>query len=173
MWAKIITIKRTKDLNYFSLCALNLFNTRDSQFELNYWNKITFPQHSNFLKCTFSIRNIVMWHLQLVFQTYFCQQRAKAPLILYNVFLDILFEFSRYQLSFPTQVLFLMQVLALRQQNTVNTCFCVGDAKLYYYRHYALTWHQGRTPTLVRKWIWKQKKKVNLQIAYDMRAHHY
>ncbi len=39
MWAKIITIKRTKDLNYFSLCALNLFNTRVSQFELNYWNK--------------------------------------------------------------------------------------------------------------------------------------
>ncbi len=41
MWAKIITIKRTKDLNYFSLCALNLFNTRDLQFELNYWiNKL-------------------------------------------------------------------------------------------------------------------------------------
>ncbi len=38
MWAKIISIKRTKDLNYFSLCALNLFNTRISQFELNYWN---------------------------------------------------------------------------------------------------------------------------------------
>ncbi len=32
----IITIKRTKDLNYFSLCALHLFNTRVSQFELNY-----------------------------------------------------------------------------------------------------------------------------------------
>ncbi len=27
MWAKIITIKKNKDLNYFSLCALNLFNT--------------------------------------------------------------------------------------------------------------------------------------------------
>ncbi len=39
MWAKIITIKRTKDLNYFSLCAFNLFNT---QFELNYWNKWLF-----------------------------------------------------------------------------------------------------------------------------------
>ncbi len=32
MCAKII-IKRTKDLNYFSLCALNLFNTRVSQFD--------------------------------------------------------------------------------------------------------------------------------------------
>ncbi len=42
MWAKIITIKRTKDLNYFSLCALNLFNTRVSQFDLNYWNKWAF-----------------------------------------------------------------------------------------------------------------------------------
>ncbi len=52
MWAKIITIKRTKDLNYFSLCALNLFNTQVSQFELNYWNKWTFPRHSNLLRCT-------------------------------------------------------------------------------------------------------------------------
>ncbi len=51
-WAKIITIKRTKDLNYFSLCAFNLFNTWVSQFELNYWNKWTFPQHSNLLRCT-------------------------------------------------------------------------------------------------------------------------
>ncbi len=46
MWAKILTIKITKDLNYFSLCALNLFNTWVSQFELNYWNKWTFPRHS-------------------------------------------------------------------------------------------------------------------------------
>ncbi len=52
MWAKIITIKITKDLNYFSLCAFNLLNTRISQFELNYWNKYTFPQHSNLLKCS-------------------------------------------------------------------------------------------------------------------------
>ncbi len=52
MWAKIITIKRTKDLNYFSLCALHLFNTQVSQFELNYWNKWTFPRHSNLLRCT-------------------------------------------------------------------------------------------------------------------------
>ncbi len=52
MWAKIITIKRTKDLNYFSLCALNLFKFRVSQFELNYWNKWTFPWHSNLLRCT-------------------------------------------------------------------------------------------------------------------------
>ncbi len=52
MWAKIITIKRTKDLNYFSLFAFNLFNTRVSQFELNYWNKWTFPRHSNLLRCT-------------------------------------------------------------------------------------------------------------------------
>ncbi len=27
MWDKIITIKRTKCLNYFSLCGLDLFNT--------------------------------------------------------------------------------------------------------------------------------------------------
>ncbi len=52
MWAKIITINRTKDLNYFSLCAFNLFNTRVSQFEFNYWIKWTFPRHSNLLTCT-------------------------------------------------------------------------------------------------------------------------
>ncbi len=51
-WIEIITIKRTKDLNYFSLCALNLFNTRVSQFKLIYWNKWTFPQHSNLLRFT-------------------------------------------------------------------------------------------------------------------------
>ncbi len=45
MWAKIVTIKRTKDLNYFSLCALNVFNTQVSKFELNYWNKWTFHDH--------------------------------------------------------------------------------------------------------------------------------
>ncbi len=54
MWAEIIRIKRTKDLNYFSLCALNLFNTRVSQFEMNYWNKWTFPRHSYLLRCTCS-----------------------------------------------------------------------------------------------------------------------
>ncbi len=52
MWAKIFTIKRTKDLNYFSLCALNLFNTQVSQFDFNYWNKLTLPWHFNLLKCT-------------------------------------------------------------------------------------------------------------------------
>ncbi len=40
------------NLGYFSLCALNLFNTQVSQFELNYWNKLTFPWHSNLLRCT-------------------------------------------------------------------------------------------------------------------------
>ncbi len=34
-WGKIITIKITKDLNYFYLCALNLFNTQVSQFRIN------------------------------------------------------------------------------------------------------------------------------------------
>ncbi len=57
MWA-LITIKRTKDLNYFSLCALNLFNTQVSQFELNYCNKWTFPQNSNLLRCTCINKNV-------------------------------------------------------------------------------------------------------------------
>ncbi len=38
---KIITIKRTKDLNYFSLCALNLFNTEINELFHNiliYWD---------------------------------------------------------------------------------------------------------------------------------------
>ncbi len=68
MWTKIITIKRTKDLNCFSLCALNLFNTWVSQFELNYWNKWTFPRHSNLLRSTciymhscYVNRNLYFW----------------------------------------------------------------------------------------------------------------
>ncbi len=60
MWVKIITIKRTKDLNYFSLCALNLFNTQVSQFELSYWNKLTCPQHSNLLRCTCHVLTAVL-----------------------------------------------------------------------------------------------------------------
>ncbi len=52
MWAKIITIKRTKDLNYFNMCAFNLFNTQVSQFEFHYWNKLTFSRHSILLRCT-------------------------------------------------------------------------------------------------------------------------
>ncbi len=50
MWAKIITIKRTKDLNYFSLCAFNLFNTQVSQFELNYWKKNNFSTIFKFIE---------------------------------------------------------------------------------------------------------------------------
>ncbi len=49
--------------NYFSLCALNLFNTRVSQFELNYWNKWTFPQYSNLLRCTLNILLIIIWYM--------------------------------------------------------------------------------------------------------------
>ncbi len=37
MWAKIITIKSNKVLNYFSLCALDLFNTQVSL----HWSWIT------------------------------------------------------------------------------------------------------------------------------------
>ncbi len=48
----ILLTKLTKDLNYLSLCALNLFNTQVSHFELNYWNKSTFPRHCNLLRCT-------------------------------------------------------------------------------------------------------------------------
>ncbi len=66
MWAKIITIKRTKDFNYFSLCALNLFNTQVSQFELNYWNKWTFPRHSNLLRSTYNIYTYVCVYIYLL-----------------------------------------------------------------------------------------------------------
>ncbi len=66
--AKIITIIRTKDLNYFSLCAFNLFNTRVSQFELKYWNKLTFPRHSNLLiyTCTICHSFQLGWTLPVV-----------------------------------------------------------------------------------------------------------
>ncbi len=67
MGAKIITIKRTKDLNYFSLCALNLFNTRVTQFELNYWNKWTFPRHSNLLKCTCIQQSVIVEIISMIY----------------------------------------------------------------------------------------------------------
>ncbi len=49
--------------NYFSLCALNVFNTQVSLFELNYWNKWTFPRHSNLSRCTCIcvLFNVYMW----------------------------------------------------------------------------------------------------------------
>ncbi len=62
MWDKIVTIKRTNDLNYFSLCAFNLFNTQVSQFELNYWNKLTFPWHSSLLRCTCRCMLRCLWY---------------------------------------------------------------------------------------------------------------
>ncbi len=72
MWAKIITIKRTKDLNYFSLCALNWFNTQVSQFELNYWNKWTFPQNSKLLRCIclYNYRWLSIYIVRLLFYTH-------------------------------------------------------------------------------------------------------
>ncbi len=73
--SQIITIKRTKDLNYFSLCAFHLFNTRVSQFELNYWNKWTFPQHSNLLRCTCKINKKIYIFLNS-FGGWLCHQRA-------------------------------------------------------------------------------------------------
>ncbi len=107
MWAKIITIKRTKDLNYFSLCALNLFNTQVSQFELNYWNKWTFPRYSNLLRCTCKFRcskifhdlsklfqNNSFWELSLLFEL---SQQAQGVNIMqwwsvtkYNYFVTVL-----------------------------------------------------------------------------------
>ncbi len=36
--------------------SLNLFNKQVSQFEFNYWNYWTFPQHSNLLRCACKYR---------------------------------------------------------------------------------------------------------------------
>ncbi len=47
--SQIITIKRTNDLNYFSLCALNVFNTRVSKFKLNYTRIISVHHASMFI----------------------------------------------------------------------------------------------------------------------------
>ncbi len=47
--------------------AMNLFNTRVSQFELNYWNKLTFPQHSNLLRCICKLHNFyVIWYIYIL-----------------------------------------------------------------------------------------------------------
>ncbi len=53
------------EFHRFSLCALNLFDTRVSQFELNYWNKWTFPRHSNLLRWTCSRKVCVELHFMV------------------------------------------------------------------------------------------------------------
>ncbi len=91
MWAKIITIKRTKDLNYFSLFVLNLFNTRVSQFELNYWNKWTFPWHTIFLRCTciflfYGASHLVIIHVKTssVNMPHFVLNRERKKVIMFE-----------------------------------------------------------------------------------------
>ncbi len=42
---QIITIKRTKDLNYFSLCALNWFNTREYTKLIDFFSYYIFSQN--------------------------------------------------------------------------------------------------------------------------------
>ena len=44
--------KRKKHLKYFTLYVMNLYNIWVSLFELNYWNKLTFPWYSNVFRCT-------------------------------------------------------------------------------------------------------------------------
>ncbi len=96
MWAKIITIKRTKDLNYFSLCAFNLFNTRVSQFDLNYWNKLTFPQHSNLLRCTCILKQHNMLNISNIIRFFFsCQMLVCSLHIKFTLF----FLFTSHSLS--------------------------------------------------------------------------
>ncbi len=53
---KIITIKRTKDIKLLQSECIE-FNAQVSQFELNYWNKLTFPWHSNLLRCTCIVKS--------------------------------------------------------------------------------------------------------------------
>ncbi len=80
MWAEIIKIKITKDLNYFSLCAFNLFNTQVSQFKLNSWNKRTFPGYSNILRCTCISHNIRenCWNIDKIL----CSQKSNLKEIM-------------------------------------------------------------------------------------------
>ncbi len=110
MWAKIITIKRTKELNYFSLCALNWFNTRVSQFELNYWNKWTFPWHSNLLRCTCThtlTGNFIRYTLLVPGWTPFCHQNClNSSWHRFNKVLETFFrDFGPYWHDSITQLL--------------------------------------------------------------------
>ncbi len=63
MLTKIITIKRTEDLNYFSLFALNLFNTRVSQFELNYWNTFSELFHNILIYWDAPVYTAYIWNI--------------------------------------------------------------------------------------------------------------
>ncbi len=83
MWAKILTFKRSKDLNCFSLCALNLFNAQVLQFELNYWNKSTFPQQSNLLRYT--CRYILLCFYYVAAETYCGGSEFKYPGYVVNI----------------------------------------------------------------------------------------
>ncbi len=86
-------IKRTKDLNYFSLCALNLFNTRVSQFELNYWNKWTFPRHSNLLRytcvCIYIYIYIYIYIIIIIIIFFFYCTTQKQNLFLFTMFVSV------------------------------------------------------------------------------------
>ncbi len=52
-WCAWLPSKLTRPEPHRELWGIvNIINTRVSQFELNYWNKWTFPRHSNLLRCT-------------------------------------------------------------------------------------------------------------------------
>ncbi len=124
MWAKIITIKRTKDLNYFSLCAFNLFNTRFSQFELNYWNKWTFPRYSNLLRCTCTIQrfkkcvllNMFVETMIIVFRIFWWKETSKE---------QCLFEIDIFCKIMNISLLSLLINLLTKSYETILFyCFC-------------------------------------------------
>ncbi len=120
MWAKIITIKRTKDLNYFSLCAFNLFNKRVSQCEMNYWNKWTSPRHSNLLRCTCrSIKGSIHPKMKIVINyPLSCRSRAVRPSFIFRTQIKIFLMKSESYLTLHRQQL---NWKVPRSRNVVNT----------------------------------------------------
>ncbi len=112
MWAKIITIKRTKDLNYFSLCTFNLFNTRVSQFELNYWNKLTFPQHSNLLRCkcqtVHSSSYVFILIIKQNYHKYLIMKQNNSQTFLYLLFFILVCGFEISTILFQKLVILLL-----------------------------------------------------------------
>ncbi len=106
MWAKIITIKRSKDLNYFSLGAFNLFYTRVSQFELNYWNKLTFPQHSNLLRCIYFLNEQITNYelVRLVIFTYVFQFSSNIKSHISSELNRIIFTDTDWIITLKTQL---------------------------------------------------------------------
>ncbi len=78
-----------------------------SQFELNYWNKLTFPRHSNLLRCTciymyaymYVCTSVVFWNEEAKFLLIKCKFMSHIISLLRHCFLSR--DFPPFILNYP------------------------------------------------------------------------